>query len=163
MRTTGLACILMAMCTTAAADVTVPMYLTAPTGQGKPIGTLTFRDTQYGLLILPSLSDLPPGLHGLHVHDTPSCSGAGMGAGDHFDPMKTKTHLGPYADGHLGDLPALYVDSQGKASLTTLAPRLNEADLLGHAVIIHAGGDTYSDTPALGGGGARIACGVIQE
>jgi Cu-Zn family superoxide dismutase len=29
--------------------------------------------------------------------------------------------------------------------------------------MIHAGGDTYSDMPApLGGGGARLACGVIK-
>ncbi len=28
--------------------------------------------------------------------------------------------------------------------------------------MIHAGGDNYSDTPEkLGGGGARVACGVI--
>ena len=29
--------------------------------------------------------------------------------------------------------------------------------------MIHAGGDNYSDTPApLGGGGARIVCGVVH-
>ncbi|SSP59941.1 Cu/Zn superoxide dismutase [Acinetobacter baumannii] len=29
--------------------------------------------------------------------------------------------------------------------------------------MIHAGGDNYSDSPLpLGGGGARIACGVIK-
>jgi superoxide dismutase, Cu-Zn family len=29
--------------------------------------------------------------------------------------------------------------------------------------MIHSGGDNYSDAPApLGGGGARIACGVIK-
>jgi len=28
--------------------------------------------------------------------------------------------------------------------------------------MVHAGGDNYSDTPAaLGGGGARMACGVV--
>ena len=31
-----------------------------------------------------------------------------------------------------------------------------------HALIVHAGGDTYSDTPPLGGGGARVACGVAN-
>jgi len=28
--------------------------------------------------------------------------------------------------------------------------------------MIHAGGDNYTDEPALGGGGARVACGVIN-
>ncbi len=32
----------------------------------------------------------------------------------------------------------------------------------GRSIMIHAGGDNYSDTPArLGGGGARVACGVV--
>ena len=35
-------------------------------------------------------------------------------------------------------------------------------DFLGRSIMIHEGGDSYSDKPApLGGGGARIACGVI--
>jgi Cu-Zn family superoxide dismutase len=33
----------------------------------------------------------------------------------------------------------------------------------GRSIMIHAGGDDYSDAPApLGGGGARIACGAIH-
>ena len=48
-------------------------------------------------------------------------------------------------------------------SKTVVAPRLKVSDLAGHALVIHAGGDNYSDQPApLGGGGARIACGVIK-
>ena len=35
--------------------------------------------------------------------------------------------------------------------------------LAGKALMIHAGGDNYSDEPKpLGGGGARVACGVIR-
>jgi Cu-Zn family superoxide dismutase len=44
-----------------------------------------------------------------------------------------------------------------------LAPRLKLADIKGRSLMIHAGGDNYSDTPApLGGGGARAACGVVK-
>ena len=32
----------------------------------------------------------------------------------------------------------------------------------GPGLVLHAGGDNYSDTPAAGGGGDRIACGIIQ-
>jgi Cu-Zn family superoxide dismutase len=36
-------------------------------------------------------------------------------------------------------------------------------DVKGRSIVIHAGGDNYSDQPApLGGGGARIACGVAK-
>jgi Cu-Zn family superoxide dismutase len=44
-----------------------------------------------------------------------------------------------------------------------IARRLKLADVKGRAIMIHAGGDNYSDQPApLGGGGARIACGVVK-
>jgi Cu/Zn superoxide dismutase len=37
------------------------------------------------------------------------------------------------------------------------------AEIRGRSIMVHTGGDNYSDTPApLGGGGARIACGVIK-
>ena len=36
--------------------------------------------------------------------------------------------------------------------------------LTGRTIMIHEGGDNYSDSPQpLGGGGARIACGVIPD
>ena len=46
-----------------------------------------------------------------------------------------------------------------------IAPRIKSLDALkGHALMIHAGGDNYADQPApLGGGGARLACGVLGE
>jgi len=88
---------------------------------------------------------------------------AGMAAGGHLDPAKTGKHLGPYGDGHLGDLPPLVVDADGTAMLPVLAPRLKVKDLKGRSIMIHAGGDNYSDQPKpLGGGGARVACGVIK-
>lgn len=49
------------------------------------------------------------------------------------------------------------------ATQPVLAPRLKLSDLSGRALMIHAGGDNHSDQPAmLGGGGARIICGVIK-
>jgi Cu-Zn family superoxide dismutase len=37
------------------------------------------------------------------------------------------------------------------------------SDVKGRSLMIHAGGDNYADQPApLGGGGARVACGVIK-
>jgi len=129
------------------------------------IGSITFSDSKYGLLIKPSLTGLSPGSHGFHLHVNPSCDDNGMAAGGHFDPERTNAHKGPYdAEGHLGDMPVLFVDQGGKASTPLLAPRLTVNDITGHAVMIHAGGDNYSDQPEkLGGGGARFACGVIQE
>jgi Cu-Zn family superoxide dismutase len=141
------------------------------TGVGAAIGTLTLRDTKAGLKITPHLAGLPPGEHGFHVHANAACGpadqngkpAAGFAAGGHFDPAQTGKHLGPTGAGHKGDMPVLTVSAHGKASNSLIAPHLTLADVKGHAVIIHAGGDNYSDQPApLGGGGPRIACGVVN-
>lgn len=145
------------------ANIVVPIYMVAPTGQGKAIGTVTLSDDYNGVLVTPNLQGLPAGVHGFHVHVNPDCSDNGMAAGGHFDPASTNQHDGPYdKHGHLGDLPILVVNADGTATLPTLAPRFKLAQMKGHALMIHAGGDNYSDKPEkLGGGGARIACGVI--
>jgi Cu-Zn family superoxide dismutase len=154
-----------------AGDVAVKISLVNEQGVGKEIGTITAADSKFGLILTPQLNDLAPGLHGFHVHDKPDCSHAlkdgkavaALAAGGHYDPAGTGKHEGPYGNGHLGDLPALYVSSDGKATLPVLAPRLKVDDLKGRSLMIHAGGDNYSDTPApLGGGGARAACGVVK-
>ena len=51
------------------------------------------------------------------------------------------------------------------ATATLTAPHIKDiAALKGRALVIHVGGDNYADQPLpLGGGGARLACGVIGE
>lgn len=140
-------------------------------GIGDSIGTVTFIETPKGLLIQPHLKNLSPGQHGFHIHENPSCepdikdgnATAALKAGGHLDPKHTGKHASPTGDGHLGDLPALVVSADGTATTALLAPRLNIDLIQNRTLMIHAGGDNYSDSPApLGGGGARIACGVIQ-
>ncbi|QLH42875.1 MAG: superoxide dismutase family protein [Coxiellaceae bacterium] len=160
---TGVLCGALMIFGIAKADMDIPMYSISP-AKGDKIGKVTAKATPYGVLLVPNLQKLSPGMHGFHLHVNPTCGDDGMSAGGHFDPGQTNKHLGPYDNqGHLGDLPALYVDPQGNATLPILAPRLKLSDLTGHALMVHEGGDNYSDVPIkLGGGGARIACGVIK-
>ncbi len=149
------------------AKVEIPMHLTKPDATNSNrigIGVIIAQDTPHGLLLTSNMHNLPSGIHGFHLHQNPSCKNAGKDAGGHFDPENSGKHLGPYnSDGHLGDLPVLIVDKNGKSTMPILAPRLREADLKKHALIIHANADNYSDRPQkLGGGGSRIACGVIK-
>ncbi|MBV54100.1 MAG: superoxide dismutase [Coxiellaceae bacterium] len=149
-----------------AASLSVNLYKTVPAGQqGASIGTIVAVDTEFGLLIIPHLHSLTPGIHGFHLHTNPSCADQGKAAGGHWDPGKTGMHLGPYdSEGELGDLPALTADAKGQVTLPVLAPRLKVAMLQGHALVVHEGGDNYSDLPLpLGGGGARFACGVVAS
>lgn len=154
----------------AAAPMSIQIYAVSEQGLGNPVGQVQIEDSQFGgVLITPALTGLPPGTHGFHVHDMPSCDPATKdghvmsagAAGGHLDPAHTAMHAGPYGAGHLGDLPMLIVNKDGTATTPVLAPRLKVSDFQQHTLMIHAGSDNYSDTPeALGGGGARIACGV---
>lgn len=140
-------------------------------GLGKNIGMIKVTDTKYGALISPDLTGLSSGVHGFHIHQNPECGPKdkkgkmvpGLAAGGHYDPAKADFHSGPYGEGHLGDLSFLYADSKGEANSPILAPRVKVSDLKGRSLMIHAGGDNYMDTPKkLGGGGARMACGVVK-
>jgi superoxide dismutase, Cu-Zn family len=149
-------------------------------GVGADVGTVFFKDTAYGLLVTPDLHGLSAGAHALHLHEFPDCSpkqsaeGAvpGGAAGDHYDPAHRKVHRGPYADGHLGDLPNIIVEADGTSSIPVVAPRLKVADVRGRAVMLHAGADRYTEAdvkhqhpaqpsaPGASKGGARMYCGV---
>lgn len=155
-----------------AAKLTVTMNAIDATGIGQPIGTIEAHDTRQGLALTPKLSGLPAGPHGIHVHQNGDCGPkeqdgkpvAGLAAGGHFDPHASGKHKGPWQPGgHAGDLPALAVNGDGSASETLVAPHLKLADIKGRAIVIHAGADNYADEPKpLGGGGPRIACGVVK-
>lgn len=155
----------------AAADKTAEVHTVTADGIGEKIGTVTFVDSADGLVITPDLSQLSPGAHGFHIHQKPSCATATKdgkqvpagAAGGHYDPAGKGKHAGPHGMGHRGDLPVLMVNDDGKATDKMLAPRLKLADVEGRAIMIHEGGDNYSDSPKpLGGGAGRIACGVIN-
>ena len=154
-----------------AETVNVTMNSIDAKGTGAAIGTVVLADSPKGLVITPSLSGLKAGDHGFHVHQNPNCGpaekdgkmGAGLAAGGHYDPKDTKKHAGPKGHGHLGDLPVLKVGADGKASSAMTVANLKVADIKGRSLMIHEHGDNYSDQPkALGGGGGRVACGLIK-
>ena len=144
----------------AAAQTTVELLDTATGGR---LGTVTLEEEAGGgVRFAPDLDGiLPAGGHGFHAHVNPDCGSGGQAAGGHYDPANTGVHEGPEGNGHLGDLPRLTSDG-GRVTTAVVAPRLALSDLYGRALVIHEGGDNYSDSPApLGGGGARLACGVV--
>lgn len=162
--------LLLAAATAIGAERTVTVHAVDANGVGPVAGTIRIVETRHGLAFYPDLKGLAPGLHGFHVHENPSCAPKEQGgaavpalaAGGHLDPQGTKRHGEPWGDGHLGDLPALYVAADGSATNPVLGPRLKLADVLNRSLMVHAGGDNHADHPApLGGGGARVACGVI--
>lgn len=119
------------------------------------------------------VTGLKPGLHGMHLHAIGTCSPDFAAAGGHFDP-------GPAGNAdvdmnhpfHMGDLPNLTVDASGVGTLKAKTTRvsltdgpLTVFDADGTAVVIHANQDkgTTGESKSGVGGGARIACGVLQK
>ncbi|WP_181296663.1 superoxide dismutase family protein [Pseudomonas sp. Q2-TVG4-2] len=155
-----------------AETLSVPVKAVSAEGIGESVGTVKIESSQYGLVFRPELSGLDAGAHGFHIHAKGSCEPADKdgetiaagSAGGHWDPKNTGKHGEPWGEGHMGDLPALMVDSEGQANQPVLAPRLKSlGDIKGLALMVHKGGDNHSDHPQpLGGGGARVACGVIE-
>ena len=140
-------------------------------GIGEKIGTATVMDAKKGGVTFKlSVKGLPKGQRGFHVHEKGDCGPAmkdgkmtaGIAAGEHYDPDATKSHRGPKGRGHKGDLPLLNATDKG-IQQTVTAPRLKLADVRGRALVIHEGGDNYSDRPESGGGKGRIACGVVPK
>ena len=151
---------------------TVTMNVIEASGVGKVIGTISLSDANEGLIVMPDLADLPPGDHGFHVHVNPNCGpgagpdgqpAAGFAAGGHYDPTNTGKHRTSLAKATKATSRRCEFDVGGNATNAVIAPHLKVADIKGRSIMIHAGGDNYSDQPnPLGGGGARIACGVVK-
>jgi Cu-Zn family superoxide dismutase len=159
-----------------AEELTVDIYEVFNEAVGEQIGTIRLADGDSGLVIEAHLEGLSAGPHGFHLHQNDSCEPApnkdgqptaALAAGGHYDPQSTGKHLGPGGGGHKGDLPVLMVlpdEAQGSAPFqrVMVAPQLTLADARGRALVIHAAGDNFRDEPKpLGGGGARVACGVV--
>jgi superoxide dismutase, Cu-Zn family len=138
--------------------------------QGQKIGTATLVQTDTGVRIDLNVSQLPPGVHGFHVHAVAKCEPpAFTTAGAHFNP-DMKKHGTENPDGpHAGDLPNIEVAADGTAKASVVDSRVTLGDgpnslfgVSGTSLVIHEKADDYKTDPA-GNSGARIACGVIQK
>jgi Cu-Zn family superoxide dismutase len=150
---------------------------TAPTAKadltdskGAKVGTAKLKDTPNGVSLALEVSNLPPGVHGFHIHAVGKCEQPDFkSAGGHFNP-ESKKHGWDNPEGHhAGDLQNLTVDAQGKAKVKVVVTGVTLGDgpnslfqPQGTALVIHANPDDNKTDPA-GNAGPRIACGVITR
>ena len=153
-----------------AQQLTVDINRISDSGVGEKIGTVVVTEGKGGVTFKIAVTGLPKAQRGFHVHEKGDCGPAmkdgkmtaGIAAGAHFDPDAKKSHKGPKGAGHKGDLPLLNGTAKG-IEQTVTAPRLKLADVQGRAMVIHEGGDNYTDNPENGGGKGRVACGVVPK
>jgi len=138
--------------------------------QGQKIGTAKIVPSHGGVRINLDVSQLPPGVHGVHIHAVGKCEGPDFkSAGGHLNP-ESKKHGKDNPEGpHAGDLLNITVGSNGSAKTSLVSASVTLGDgpnsLFhdgGTAIVIHEKEDDYKTDPS-GNSGARIACGVIQK
>lgn len=140
--------------------------------EGRQVATATLSEQKTGGVKIKLEGDnLPPGVHGFHIHDRAVCVPPDFeSAGAHYNPTNSKHGFDHPEGPHAGDLENITVSEDGtvfvevEAPLVTLNPD-GENTLFtdeGTTLVIHAEPDDYISQPA-GNAGARIACGVIGE
>jgi Cu-Zn family superoxide dismutase len=143
---------------------------TLVSSSGQPAGIATFTQVPGGVRVVVEAKGLPPGPHGVHIHEVGKCEGPQFTtAGGHFNPDK-KQHgtLNPQG-AHAGDLPNLTVAQDGTGRLESTSDRISLGsgeksvfDADGSAIVVHAGPDDFKTDPT-GNSGGRIACGAIVK
>lgn len=146
---------------------------------GRAAGQATFTEAPGGVLIRLEFSagGLPPGWHGLHLHQRGDCSDFAAGfqaSGGHIG-MHRRVHHGlmsPYGP-EAGDLPNVFASPTGQFGAEFFTPHVTMASTAvrgrqplldgdGSALIIHAGADDHLAQP-IGNAGARIACAALTQ
>ena len=135
---------------------------------GDKLGTATLTEEAEGVGIKLKLEGVEPGWHGIHVHEFAKCEAPDFtSAGNHFNPEDNEHGLMNPEGPHLGDLPNVEADGDGKIDVELELP---EATLLdgknsltredGTSLILHDSPDDGYTQPS-GDSGERIACGKI--
>ena len=129
--------------------------------------------------------------HGIHIHANDTTAN---GDGCIADPTQASSTWFVSADGHwkkdptelhghhAGDLPSVFVNADGTAKVRFVVDKLTPREVLGRAVVLHAGPDNFGNVPvgtgadqyiagataltktqATGNAGDRFGCGVIRR
>ena len=136
---------------------------------GLPGGTAQLLTSGTQVTISIAVVGLTPGVHGLHLHTTGSCTAPDFAsAGAHLNPGGHQHGTSNPAGPHLGDLPNVTVGSNGTGTVSATLPGTRDEvlaqlfDTDGTAVVVHANADDYRTDPS-GNSGGRIACGVLTR
>ena len=139
---------------------------------GKPVGTATFTTLGDAVKVSVTVSGLPAGFHGMHLHTNGECKASGSepftSAGGHLQVDGITGHPSS------GDLVSINVLKDGSGETTTTTDAVTLEQIAGKSIIIHADADNFANIPTryaakpdektmtTGDAGARIACGVIK-
>ena len=138
---------------------------------GDTVGTATFAAVPGGVEITVDVEGFTggDGIHGIHIHETGTCSPDFGAAGAHFNPVGLEHGLENPHGIHAGDLPNITISGAGNASYSAVGMGFTLNDDVGRSILagdgsalmIHSETDDNRTDPD-GNSGGRIACGVIR-
>ena len=132
-------------------------------------GAATFVEENGFIKLVVELREADTDKLAIHIHELGDCeSSDGSSAGGHWNPTKEQHGKWGELPFHSGDIGNIDIDENGRGFFEmkdhfkrwSLSSSGN-TNILGRAIIIHAGVDDMSSQPS-GAAGARIGCGVIR-
>ena len=153
-----------------AQKVEVIKFALEPKSDSKVSGTVTFTQENGIVTMVAEMEGLTEGTHAIHIHEKADCSSPdGKSTGGHWNPtMQPHGQWGAEEGYHKGDIGNFTADASGKGSITFSTDQWcigcgdETKDILGKAVIVHAGTDDYITQPT-GDAGGRVSCAGIIE
>ena len=150
--------------------VEVIKFALEPKSDSKVSGTVTFTQENGIVTMVAEMEGLTEGTHAIHIHEKADCSSPdGKSTGGHWNPtMQPHGQWGAEEGYHKGDIGNFTADASGKGSITFSTDQRcigcgdETKDILGKAVIVHAGTDDYITQPT-GDAGGRVSCAGIIE
>lgn len=133
-------------------------------------GTVVFTEKNGVVSMTATMSGLEPGEHAIHIHESSDCSSPdGKSTGGHWNPTnQPHGKWGVDTGYHKGDIGNFIADENGNGSISMSTnewcigcddPNKN---IIGKAIIVHAGLDDFKTQPT-GDAGGRVSCGGIIE
>ncbi|NCQ57639.1 MAG: superoxide dismutase family protein, partial [Flavobacteriales bacterium] len=130
-------------------NVEVIKFSLEPKSDSNVSGTVTFTQENGSVTMVAEMEGLTEGIHAIHIHEKADCSSPdGKSTGGHWNPTAQPHGKWGAEEGyHKGDIGNFIADASGKGSITFTTDQWcigcgDEAkDILGKAVIVHAGTD----------------------
>ncbi|WGD34999.1 superoxide dismutase family protein [Olleya sp. YS] len=131
-------------------------------------GNAVFTEEDGQIKFTAMISGLEQGTHAIHIHEKADCSSDdGKSTGGHWNPTGAPHgQWGSSAGYHKGDIGNLEADAEGHAMIMLKTDEWcigcsdKNKDVLGKAIIVHAGTDDFTTQPT-GAAGGRVSCGGI--
>ncbi|KAE9416904.1 hypothetical protein Angca_010303, partial [Angiostrongylus cantonensis] len=135
------------------------------------LGVIDITELNGVVTMIGSLTGLPPGPHGFHVHEYGDLGNGCLASGAHFNPYRSD-HGGPAnppSSRHVGDLGNIVTPANGPTPINVKDPLMTftgNRGIIGRAFVIHANPDDLGTagndgSRTVGNAGARLACGII--